>query len=80
MRTDEQACKMSPNREPYLLGEPVPGSEYTTAYILSGLAAERYKPDFATDAAVRFLKGRQANDGRWRNRTPGRRSNPATLR
>jgi ankyrin repeat protein/mono/diheme cytochrome c family protein len=39
----------------------------TASNMLSGLAADGYAADVATDVIAHFLKGRQAEDGRWRN-------------
>jgi hypothetical protein len=54
------------NRERYLQGFSIAGGADTTSYILLGLAAENWLPDPATDAMVRYLKGRQRADGSWR--------------
>jgi ankyrin repeat protein len=43
----------------------IPGQIDTTAYILAGLADTDYAPDAATDALARYIKRRQADDGRW---------------
>jgi ankyrin repeat protein len=55
-------------RERVLQGEGIPGLSDTISYILLGMAAENYPPDRATDALARYLKARQAPDGRWRIR------------
>lgn len=44
---------------------PIPGDSATVSYILAGLAAGDHAPDPATDAWARYLKNRQAADGRW---------------
>ena len=43
----------------------IPGQIDTVAYILAGLADTDYAPDAATDALARYVKRRQAADGRW---------------
>jgi ankyrin repeat protein len=43
----------------------IPGDADTISYILLGLAAENYPANAATDAMARFLKHKQAADGRW---------------
>jgi hypothetical protein len=53
-------------RERELQDIPIPGRIDTTAYILAGLAAERYPSDPATDALARYVKRRQLADGGWR--------------
>jgi len=40
----------------------IPGGADTCSYILLGLAAEKYPPNAATDAAARFLASRQLPD------------------
>lgn len=60
-------------REPSLQGMGVPGDSNTVDYLLTGLAAEGYPSDAATDAMARYLKNDQMPDGRWRliaNRPP----------
>jgi hypothetical protein len=60
-------------RERALQGHGIPGDSNTVNYILTGLAAEEYPADLATDALARFLKNDQLPDGRWRmtaNRPP----------
>jgi hypothetical protein len=60
-------------RERELQDVAIPGRIDTTAYILAGLAAERYAPDPATDALARYVKRQQRADGGWRvatNRAP----------
>jgi ankyrin repeat protein len=52
-------------RERLLQGIGIPGNQDTVSYILLGMAAERYPADAATDAAARYLKGRQGADGHW---------------
>jgi ankyrin repeat protein len=52
-------------RERLLVNVGIPGNQDTVSYILVGMAAENYVPDAATDAAARYLKGRQASDGHW---------------
>jgi ankyrin repeat protein len=52
-------------RERALQDIPIPGGVDTMSYILDGLAAAQYPPDPATDALARYLKRRQAADGRW---------------
>jgi ankyrin repeat protein len=61
------------NRERLLQAVGIPGGTDTAAYILLGLAAEKYPPNSATDALARYLKNRQAPDGRWRIQTQGTR-------
>ena len=53
-------------RERALQGVGIPGEAATMGAILTGLAAENYPPDAATDAFVRFLQSQQYPDGRWR--------------
>jgi Ankyrin repeats (3 copies)/Squalene-hopene cyclase C-terminal domain len=60
-------------RELALQGMGIPGDSNTVNYLLTGLAAEGYPPDEATDAMARYLKNDQMPDGRWRliaNRPP----------
>ena len=38
---------------------------FIVGYILTGLAAENYQPDLATDAAAIYLRTHQAQDGSW---------------
>jgi hypothetical protein len=52
-------------RERMHQGVGIPGDAETVSYILLGMAAESYPADSATDAAVRFLKGKQWPDGHW---------------
>jgi ankyrin repeat protein len=52
-------------RERMHQGVGIPGDAETVSYILLGMAAEGYGADAATDAAVRFLKGKQWPDGHW---------------
>jgi ankyrin repeat protein len=52
-------------RNRLLQGIGIPGEHDTVSYILLGLSAEGYAADEATDAMVRFLRGRQAADGHW---------------
>src|SRR5215469_10655826 len=52
-------------RERLLQNIGIPGNQDTVSYILLGMAAEKYAPDAITDAAARYLKGRQASDGHW---------------
>lgn len=52
-------------RERSLQAWPIPGDAATVSYILVGLAAADHVPDPATDAWARYLKIRQAADGRW---------------
>nr|UXE44162.1 hypothetical protein Hi04_10k_c1170_00009 [uncultured bacterium] len=42
------------------------GGQDAISYILTGMAAENYKPDAATDAFAYFLHGTQAPTGQWR--------------
>jgi ankyrin repeat protein len=42
------------------------GGPDAVSYILTGMAAENYKPDTATDAFVYFLKGLQMPSGQWK--------------
>lgn len=55
-------------RERVLQGVPIAGDADTISYLLTGIAAENYQPDESTDALARYLKNRQAPDGRWRAR------------
>jgi hypothetical protein len=48
-----------------LQGLPPPGAEDTMSYVLFGLAASHFPGNDGTDAGVRYLKIRQAEDGRW---------------
>lgn len=57
-------------RERLLQGKPIPGNQDTVSYILLGMAAENYGADAATDAAARYLKGRQTADGHWWDNGP----------
>ncbi len=60
-------------RERALQGQGIPGDSNTVNNLLTGLAAEEYPPDLATDALARYLKNDQLPDGRWRlsgNRPP----------
>jgi Prenyltransferase and squalene oxidase repeat len=52
-------------RERMNQGVGIPGESETVSYILLGMTAEGHRADAATDAAVRFLKGRQWPDGHW---------------
>jgi ankyrin repeat protein len=52
-------------RERGLQAWPIPGDSATASYLLVGLAAENHAPDVATDSWARYLKNRQAADGRW---------------
>jgi ankyrin repeat protein len=52
-------------RERMIQGLGIPGDSETVGYILLGLSAEEYPAGPATDAAVRFLKGKQWPDGHW---------------
>lgn len=74
IRVDELAARTSTKavasfvdlwRERSLQAWPIPGDAATVSYLLVGLAAEQYPPDLATDAWARYLKNRQAADGRW---------------
>jgi ankyrin repeat protein len=51
-------------RERSLQYVPIQGDAATAGFWLVGLAAENYPPDPATDAVARYLKNRQAEDGR----------------
>jgi ankyrin repeat protein len=42
------------------------GGQDAVSYILTGMAAENYEPDTATDAFAYFLKGQQMTSGQWR--------------
>lgn len=64
------ASYMETWRERLLQGKPIPGNQDTVSYILLGMAAENYGADAATDAAARYLKGRQAADGHWWDNGP----------
>ena len=59
------ASYMETWRERLLQNIGIPGNQDTISYILVGMAAENYAPAAATDAAARYLKGRQAPDGHW---------------
>ena len=59
------ASYMETWRERLLQGIGIPGNQDTVSYILLGMAAENYPADAATDAAARYLKGRQGADGHW---------------
>jgi N-acyl-D-amino-acid deacylase len=48
-----------------LQGLPPPGAEDTMSYLLFALAASHVPGNDGTDAGVRYLKIRQAADGRW---------------
>ena len=52
-------------RERTVQNVPIAGGADTISYLLLGLAADGYAPDAATDAQARWLKRRQAGDGRW---------------
>ena len=52
-------------RDRMLQGVTIPGGPDTVSYILLGMAAGNYPPSEATDAVARYLKLRQAADGRW---------------
>jgi squalene cyclase len=54
--------------ERILQGITPPGAEDTLSYVVFGLAVEQFPPDPATDASARYLKIRQADDGRWKIR------------
>jgi ankyrin repeat protein len=54
-------------RERTLQGDSIPGQWNTVGYILTGMAAEHYPPDAATDALARFIKNSQLPDGHWWN-------------
>jgi ankyrin repeat protein len=54
-------------RERALQGVGIPGESSTISYILTGLAAENYRPDSVTDALARFVESQQWPDGRWRS-------------
>jgi len=53
-------------RDRALQGIGIPGDADTVSYILLGMAAERQRPDPATDAMAHLLKRQQVPDGRWR--------------
>lgn len=53
-------------RERALQGAGIPGETATMGSILSGLAAEKYAGDAATEAFARFIESQQTADGRWR--------------
>jgi hypothetical protein len=59
------ASYMDTWRERLLQNIGIPGNQDTVSYILVGMAAANYAPDVATDAAARYLKGRQGSDGHW---------------
>jgi ankyrin repeat protein len=52
-------------RERSLQAWPIPGDSATVSYLLVGLDAGDHSPDLGTDAWARYLKNRQAADGRW---------------
>jgi hypothetical protein len=54
--------------ERMLQGLTPPGAEDTLSYVMFGLAVERLPSNAATDAGARYLKIRQAPDGRWKIR------------
>ncbi len=51
-----------------LQGLTPPGAEDTLSYVVFGLAVEGFPANAATDASARYLKIRQAEDGRWKIR------------
>ena len=55
--------------ERILQGLTPPGAEDTMSYVLFALAAAHFPGNAGTDAGVRYLKIRQAEDGRWIIRT-----------
>ena len=59
------ASYMDTWRERLLQNIGIPRNQDTVSYILVGMAAANYAPDVATDAAARYLKGRQGSDGHW---------------
>jgi squalene cyclase len=67
--------------ERILQGITPPGAEDTLSYVVFGLAMERFPADQATDASARYLKIRQANDGRWKVRAhrPPLEASPISL-
>jgi ankyrin repeat protein len=52
-------------RERALQAVGIPGESSSISYILTGLAAENYPADAATDALARFIAFQQQPDGRW---------------
>ncbi|MBZ5608820.1 MAG: hypothetical protein LAP38_11205 [Acidobacteriia bacterium] len=54
--------------ERILQGLTPPGAEDTLSYVVFGLAMEGFPANAATDASARYLKIRQAEDGRWKIR------------
>jgi ankyrin repeat protein len=52
-------------RDRALQGVGIPGDSDTVSYILTGMAAENYPPDTATDAMAHYLKDKQSPEGRW---------------
>jgi ankyrin repeat protein len=52
-------------RERALQAVGIPGESSSISYILTGLAAENYPADAATDALARFVAFQQQPDGRW---------------
>ena len=54
--------------ERMLQGLTPPGAEDTLSYVMFGMALESLASDAATDAGARYLKIRQAPDGRWKIR------------
>ncbi|HXG93921.1 MAG TPA: ankyrin repeat domain-containing protein [Blastocatellia bacterium] len=53
-------------RERVLQGVGIPGETNAISYILTGLAAENYPPDAATDTMARFIASQQRPNGQWR--------------
>jgi hypothetical protein len=54
--------------ERILQGITPPGAEDTLSYVVFGLVMEQIPANDATDASARYLKIRQAEDGRWKIR------------
>jgi hypothetical protein len=72
------ASYMDTWRERLLQNIGIPGNQDTVSYIFVGIAAENYAPDVATDAAARYLKGRQGSEDTGGSRGLGTLSNRAT--
>jgi ankyrin repeat protein len=66
-QTKKIVAYMEKWRERALQGVGIPGESSSISYILTGLAAENYPPDDATDALARFVESQQWPDGRWRS-------------
>lgn len=72
---------VSAGREKLMQGDGFGGVQFTAAYILVGLIANKQEPNNTTDVLARYLLGRQSADGRWAipiNRPPTESSDIAT--